>query len=64
VAGFLRELRKILTANGCHLVRKGRGYHEVWFSPITGSHFTVDLGTKSRHTANETLKQAGIPKRF
>ena len=64
MAGFLRELKKILRENGCRFVRKGRGDHEIRFSPITGIHFTVDLGTKSRHTANETLKQAGIPKKF
>ena len=64
MAGFLRALKQILMENGCHFVRKGRGDHEVWFRPITKIHFTVDLGTKSRHTADETLKQAGPPKRF
>jgi hypothetical protein len=64
LAGFLRELKKILRENGCSFVREGRGDHEIWFSPITETHFTVDLGTKSRHTANETLKQAGLPKKF
>jgi hypothetical protein len=49
LAGFLRELKKVLRENGCRFVRKGRGDHEIWFSPITGIHFTVDLGTKSRH---------------
>jgi len=24
----------------------------------------IDAGTKSRHTANEILKQAGLPKAF
>lgn len=33
-------------------------------SPITGKYFTVDGALKSRHTANETLKQAGLPKAF
>jgi HicA toxin of bacterial toxin-antitoxin, len=56
LAGFLRELKKILRENGCRFVRKARGDHEIWFSPITGIHFTVDRGTKSRHTANETTK--------
>jgi hypothetical protein len=64
VAGFYRQLVEILKEHGCYFVRQGSGDHEIGFSPITGIRFTVDCGTKSRHTANETLKQAGIPKRF
>jgi hypothetical protein len=36
----------------------------MWFSPITGRHVTVPRSTKSRHTANDVLKQAGLPKAF
>ena len=64
MAGFLRQLKQLLTEAGCHFHREGRGDHEIWYSPITKRYFTVDLGTKSRHTANETLKQAGLPKAF
>ncbi|MEM0899780.1 MAG: type II toxin-antitoxin system HicA family toxin [Pseudomonadota bacterium] len=64
MASYLRELKKLLTTAGCTFHRQGRGDHEIWFSPITNRYFTVDQGTKSRHTANETLKQAGLPKQF
>ena len=64
MAGFLRELKRLLEEAGCYHVRPGKGDHEIWFSPITNRHFTIDHGTKSRHTANETLKQAGLPKAF
>lgn len=64
MAGFLKELKALLVAAGCQFVRQGRGDHEIWFSPISNQHFTVDCGTKSRHTANETLKQAGLDKKF
>lgn len=64
MASYTRELKKLLSDNGCHLVRQGRGDHEVWYSPISNRHFTVDNKIKSRHTANETLKQAGLPKHF
>ncbi|GHD14597.1 type II toxin-antitoxin system HicA family toxin [Tianweitania populi] len=64
MAGFLRELKDILTQNGCTFTRMGKGDHEIWFSPLTNRYFTVDKGTKSRHTANETLKQAGLKKAF
>jgi hypothetical protein len=59
-----KDIKRILKDAGCHFVRHGRGDHEVWFSPITGKGVIVDSGCKSRHTANETLKQAGLPKAF
>ena len=40
------------------------GDHEVWRSPISNRHFVVDRQMKSKHTANETLKQAGLEKAF
>ena len=64
MAEFYRELVAILRANGCHLVRKGKGAHEIWYSPVTSRNFTVPRTTKSRHTANEVLKQAGLEKAF
>jgi predicted RNA binding protein YcfA (HicA-like mRNA interferase family) len=64
MAELYGELVKILRANGCHLERHGKGSHEIWFSPISNRHVTVPRSTKSRHTANEILKQAGIPKAF
>lgn len=64
MAGFYRDLIAILIEAGCYLVREGKGDHEIWFSPINQRNFTVDHGSKSRHTANESLKQAGLPKAF
>lgn len=59
-----RKLKKALSDGGCTFVRHGRGDHEIWWSPVTQIHFTVDAGCNARHTANETLKQAGLPKAF
>jgi predicted RNA binding protein YcfA (HicA-like mRNA interferase family) len=64
MAEFYRELVAIFRANGCHLVRKGKGTHEIWYSPVNGRHVTVPRTTKSRHTANDVLKQAGLEKAF
>ncbi|WP_438749683.1 type II toxin-antitoxin system HicA family toxin [Pararhizobium sp. O133] len=64
MSSYLRDLKDLLTKAGCRFVRAGKGDHEIWFSPISQRHFTVDHGVKSRHTANETLKQAGLPKAF
>jgi hypothetical protein len=61
---FTPELKQVLRQGGCSLHRQGKGDHEIWFSPITGKYFTVDGKIKSRHTANGTLKDAGLPKAF
>jgi len=64
MASYLKLLKELLETAGCSYHRPGKGDHEIWYSPITKRHFTVDHGVKSRHTANETLKQAGLPKAF
>jgi len=53
-----------LREHDCYHVRAGKGDHEIWHSPITNRHFTVDGKIKSRHTANGVLKQAGLAKQF
>jgi HicA toxin of bacterial toxin-antitoxin, len=64
MSGYTRELKKILAEAGCKFLRHGKGDHEIWFSPISNRTFTVDNNIKSKHTANETLKQAGLEKCF
>lgn len=61
---YTPQVKAALTAAGCHFVRHGRGDHEVWRSPINDKRFTVDGKILSRHTANGTLKDAGLPKQF
>jgi len=62
--GYGRELERLLKEAGCYLSRQGKGDHEIWFSPITGRSFVFDRGVQVRHTANGTLKDAGLPKAF
>ena len=57
-------VKKMLRDHGCYPVRSGNGDHEIWYSPTSGLNFPVDDAIKSRHTANEVLKQAGLPKAF
>jgi predicted RNA binding protein YcfA (HicA-like mRNA interferase family) len=64
MAEFYGDLVRILQANGCYLVRTGKGSHEIWFSPVSNQNVTVPRSTKSRHTANDVLKKAGLPKSF
>jgi len=63
-ATYDRELRRRLQDAGCHLVRFGRGSHEVWYSPISERQFAVPTNIVKRHTANGILKQAGLAKAF
>ncbi|MFZ4702643.1 MAG: type II toxin-antitoxin system HicA family toxin [Candidatus Methylumidiphilus sp.] len=62
--GFYPHLRDILLANGCVLVRHGKGSHEIWRSPISGKAFPVAVTVQSRHTANGILKDAGIAQKL
>ena len=60
---YYDELVKLMTENGCVRVPGGKGRHQKWKSPINGRTVIVPR-SKSRHTANEVLKQLGIGKRF
>ena len=61
---FGPELRRRLRDAGCYYKRQAKGDHELWHSPISNKSFPVDKKIKSRHSANEVLKQAGLPKKF
>ena len=64
MAGYTRDVKRRLKKAGCSKVRQGQGDHEIWVSPLNERHFTVDGNIKSRHTANGTLEDAGLPKAF
>lgn len=64
MAGYTKDLKKLLLEAGCQFVRQGRGDHEIWYSPISRTNFPVDANIKSKHTANQALKQAGLKKAF
>jgi hypothetical protein len=63
MVGFTKDLKKILNDNDCAFLRNGKGDHEIWQTK-DGKSFTVDANIKSRHTANKTLKDAGLDKSF
>lgn len=60
MADYTRKVKQILKAHGCHFVRQGKGDHEIWHSPLNNQHVAVDGKIVNRHSANETLKDAGI----
>ena len=61
---FASDVRAILRDAGCYFIRRGKGDHDIWYSPITKKRFPVDGKIKSKHTANGIMKQAGLPKQF
>ena len=63
-SNYGRDLKRILLDHGCRFVRHGKGDHEIWLSPVTGRHFTVDATTRKRFTANAVLRQAGLAPKF
>jgi hypothetical protein len=64
MAEFEKKIREKLKENGCSFHRRGKGDHDIWYSPLTNHYFPVDGRIKSRHTANAIMKQAGIKYHF
>lgn len=64
MAEYEKKVRAVLKNNGCKFCRHGKGDHDIWYSPITDIHVTVDTKIKSRHTANAILKACGIMQKF
>ena len=64
MAEYEKKVREILREHGCRFVRRGKGDHDIWYSPITDAHFPVDTKIKSRFTANAIMKQSGIDHHF
>lgn len=61
---FYADVRTILRDLGFELHRHGKGSHEIWKNHSSGRSVTVPRHLKSRHTANEIMKQAGIDHHF
>jgi len=60
---FYLELTALLHAAGWCRVANAKGSHEKWRHPDCRDALIVPR-SKSRHTANNILKQAGLPKAF
>jgi hypothetical protein len=63
MAKFYRDIKRLIEEVGCTFHKKGKGDHEIWLRP-DGKKFTADKGCNNRHTANGTLKDAGLEKAF
>ena len=62
MASLYSEVTRILREYGCWKVRESK--HEIWRSPITGRPFAVPRSLKSKHTANDIFRQAGIDRKM
>jgi predicted RNA binding protein YcfA (HicA-like mRNA interferase family) len=60
MADYTRQVLHLLAENGCYFVRRGKGSHNIWYSPILNRLFTVVAKIENRHTANGILSDAGI----
>jgi hypothetical protein len=60
MADYTKQVLDLLAKNNCYFVRRGKGSHSMWFSPITNRLFAVVAKIENRHTANGKLKDAGI----
>ena len=63
VANFYKDLARLLGQAGWERIAGGKGSHEKWRHGDSGRTVIVPR-SKSRHTANEVLRQAGLPKAF
>ena len=64
MADYTNDVRKILSSNGFRVARKGKGDHVIWYNDVTKKTASVDGEIKSRYSANEVLKKAGLGKHF
>ena len=61
---FYRDITRLLRTNQFQRIPGGKGSHEKWENQVLGRKVIVPRHLKSRHTANQILKSAGINKKI
>ena len=64
MADYTRDTCNKLKKHGWKFERHGKGDHNLWKSADGKNTVAVDGEIKSRHSANEILKRAGIKELF
>jgi predicted RNA binding protein YcfA (HicA-like mRNA interferase family) len=64
MAEYEKKVREILNKNGYFFHHHGKGDHDIWFSEAMNRKITVDSKIKSRHMANQIMREAGIHYHF
>ena len=60
MAEYEKKVREILKQNGYSFHHHGRGDHDIWFNDQLNIKVSVDSKIKSRHMANQIMKEAKI----
>ena len=64
MAEYEKKVREILKQNGYSFHHHSRGDHDIWFNETLKIKVTVDGKIKSRHMANQIMKEAKISYHF
>jgi predicted RNA binding protein YcfA (HicA-like mRNA interferase family) len=64
MAEYEKKVREVLKQHGFVFHHHGKGDHDVWFKGSGNIKVTVNGKIKSRHMANQIMKEAGIDHRF
>ncbi|MDR2701264.1 MAG: type II toxin-antitoxin system HicA family toxin [Spirochaetaceae bacterium] len=64
MAEYEKKVREILSQNGFAFHHHGKGDHDIWINGPLSIKVTVDGKIKSRHMANQIMKEAGIHYHF
>jgi hypothetical protein len=64
MAEYEKKVREMLSKHGFVFHHHGRGDHDVWSKASANIKVTVDGKIKSRHMANQIMKEAGIDYHF
>jgi len=59
-----KQVKDILDKHGWKFLRHGKGSHDMWSCSDNVKMVAVPKGIKSRHTANDILKKAGLTERI
>ena len=64
MADYTKEVYRLLNKHGCQFVRRGKGDHNIYYSPIKNKNISVDGRITIRHMANKVMNDAGINHKF
>jgi len=64
MAEYEKKVREILKQNGFMFHHHGKGDHDIWWNDLLNIKVTVDSKIKSRHMANQIMKEAKIQYHF
>ena len=65
MSDYGNDVRRLLSDDGYKkLPKRGKGSHSMWYNDDKGITVTVNEKIKSRHSANEILKDAKVNYKF